>query len=225
MLTNVEQEFVEAIKTDNRPRVRHLLESNPSLARMKTPDGLSPVFLALYRGNKQLAATIARSKGSLDIFEAASLGELERLKQIVEKNPSIINSYSPDGFTPLALAAYLGQKDTVEYLISKGANVNALAKNTTGFTALTGAVSQNNTEITKILVENGANVNHQYEGGYTPLIHAAASGNLELVRILLDANANPNVRTKDGTTALSAAISKEHAEVAKVLKSHGVKQS
>lgn len=219
-----ENEFLEAIRTDNRPRVQELLKTNPALAQIKTKEGFTPVFVALYRGNKQLASTIARSKGSLDVFEAACLGELEKLKQLVEKNPSLVKAYSPDGFTALALAAYLGQKDTVEYLISKGADVNAKANNTTGFTPLTGTVSENHTEIAKILAENGANVNHRYEGGYAPLIHAAASGNIELVKVLLDSKADPNVRANDGTTPLSAAKAKNHSEVVKLLQKHGAKQ-
>src|SRR5947199_10470658 len=50
----------------------------------------------------------------------------------------------------LPISSYLGQKETTEYLIGKGADVNAVARNRTGFTALTGAVANNHTEIAKL---------------------------------------------------------------------------
>src|SRR5207245_7725521 len=111
-------------------------------------------------------------------------------------------TYSPDGFTPVALAAYLGQKSVKGSTTEKGANVNAIVKNATGFTALTGAVANNHVEISKILVKRGANVNHRYEGGVSPLMEACLNGNLELVNFLLENGADPSAKTKDEKTPL-----------------------
>jgi len=222
-MLSIQEEFLEAIKNGDRTKIEHLLETNPSLARTKTSTGVSATVFALYNRNAQLAATIAGKKGKLDIFEAASLGQLTQVKDLIRHNSSLLNSYSADGFTPVALAAYLGQKETVEYLIENGADVNAVAKNTTGYTPLTGAVSQNHTEIAKMLVRNSANVNHSYEGGFTPLTHAAFSGNTELVRFLLDQGADPNTRTLDGRSPLSLAIEKNHVQVKDLLKKHGAR--
>ncbi len=222
-MLSIQEEFLDAIKNGDRTKIEHLLETNPSLARTKTSTGVSATVFALYNRNKQVATTIAGKKGKLDIFEAASLGELIQVKDLVSHNSSLVNAYSPDGFTPVALAAYLGQRETVEYLIENGADVNAVAKNTTGYTPLTGAASQNHTEIAKMLVKNSANVNHSYEGGFTPLTHAAFSGNTELVRFLLEHGADPNTITSDGRSPLSFAIEKNHLEVTGLLKKHGAR--
>ncbi|TMI48919.1 hypothetical protein E6H22_03995 [Candidatus Bathyarchaeota archaeon] len=69
-------EFLDAVKKNESPRIRQLLEAQPSLANARDKDGVSAVFLALYRGNKQAAQEIGSRKPDLDVFEAAALGIL-----------------------------------------------------------------------------------------------------------------------------------------------------
>ncbi|HYY91458.1 MAG TPA: ankyrin repeat domain-containing protein [Candidatus Dormibacteraeota bacterium] len=214
-------EFIQAIKKSDNQKVLELLKREPSLANAVDADGTSAVFLALYRGNAQLAGEVASRKSIIDVFEAACLGNLELVKRLVDSDISLVKSHSPDGFTALALAAYVGQKDAAEYLISRGADPNSVAKNETGFTALTGAVSQNHNEIARLLIKNGANVNYAYEGGFTPLMHATAAGNVELVKILLDGGADPRIKNGEGRTALGFATENKHRDVVELLKQHG----
>jgi len=214
-------EFLEAIQKGNLQKINQLLDTTPILANSKAKNGVSAILLALYHGRQDIAQTVAAKKHELDIFEASVLGKLERVKNLVDHDPSIANSYSPDGFTPVALTAYLGQKDVTEYLILKGANVNAIAKNATGFTALTGAIANNHAEIAKILVKRGADVNHRYEGGVSPLMEASMNGNIELVNFLLENGADPNAKTKDGKSSISFAREKNHSKVVDVLKGQG----
>jgi len=215
-------EFLEAIQKGNLSKINQLLNANPTLASGKAKNGVSLILLALYHGHQDIARAIAARKHELDIFEASVLGKLEQVKDLAERNPLLINFYSPDGFTPVALAAYLGQKEVTEYLILKGANVNAIAKNATGFTALTGAIANNHVEISRILVKRGADVNHRYEAGVSPLMEACLNGNVELVTFLLANGADPNAKTKDGKTPMSFAKEKNHVDVVEILKRHGV---
>ena len=221
MLSMQTDEFLEAIQKGNQSKINQLLETNPTLASSKAKNGVSAILLALYHGHQDIARTIAAKKHELDIFEASVLGKLEQVTNLVNHDPSLVNSHSPDGFSPVALAAYLGQKEATEYLILKGANVNAIAKNATGFTALTGAIANNHTEISKVLVNSGADVNHRYEGGVSPLMEASMNGNIELANFLLENGADPNAKTKDGKSPISFAREKHHAEVVEVLKRHG----
>jgi ankyrin repeat protein len=221
MLSIQTDEFLEAIQKGNLPKINQLLDTTPILASSKTKNGVSPILLALYHGHQDIARTIAAKKNELDVFEASVMGKLDQVKNLIRQDPSLVNSYSPDGFSPVALAAYLGQKETTEYLILKGANVNAIAKNASGFTALTGAIANNHTEISKILVKRGADVNHRYEGGVSPLMEASLNGNIELVSFLLENGADPNAMTKDGKSPISVAREKNHAGVVEVLKRHG----
>ena len=214
-------EFLESIQKGNLSRVNQLLETDPALANSKAKNGVSVILLALYLGHQDIALAIAARKQVFDVFEASVLGRAEQVRNLIDGDPSTVNSYSPDGFTPIALAAYLGQKEVTEYLLDKGANVNAIARNATGFTALTGAIANNHVEISKLLVRRGADVNHRYEGGVSPLMEASQNGNLELVRFLLENGADPNAKTGDGKTPLSFAKEKNHGEVIEALKRRG----
>jgi len=115
----------------------------------------------------------------------------------------------------------LGQKDVTKYLLEKGAKVNAITRNATGFTPLTGAIANNHVEVSKVLVKRGADVNHRYEGGVSPLMEASLNGNLELVRFLLENGADSTTKTGDGKTPMSFAKEKNHVEVVEALKRYG----
>src|SRR5467141_2379495 len=221
MLSMQTDEFLEAIQKGNLSKVNQLLETNPALAQIKAKDGTSVILFALYHGQRNIAEAITAKKTELDIFEASTLGKLDRAKSLIDRNPQIVSAYSPDGFALVALTAYLGQKETTEFLIEKGADINAVARNPTGFTALTGAVANNHTEIAKLLVKRGAQVNYRYEGGFSPLMGAAEHGNVELVNFLLANGADPNARTGEGKSPMSFAKEKNHVEVVEALKRHG----
>lgn len=221
MLSIQTDEFLESIQKGNLSKINQLLAKEPSLVNTRTKNGVSAVLEAFYYGHPEIAEAIAAKKSELDLFEASALGNLDRVKSLTSRDHSPVNEYSPDGFTALALAAYLGQKDVTEYLLSRGANVNAIAKNPTGFTALTGAIANNHTEISRTLVNHGANVNHRYEEGASPLMEASHNGNIELVQFLIEKGADPNAKTKDGKTALVFAREKNHSAVADILRKHG----
>ncbi|OLD13041.1 MAG: hypothetical protein AUI50_01565 [Crenarchaeota archaeon 13_1_40CM_2_52_14] len=221
MLSIQTDAFLEAIQKGNLSKVTQLLETNPDLANSKTKDGTSVILLALYHGQRNIAEAITSKKTELDIFEASTLGKLDHTKSLIDRTPSLASAYSPDGFAIVALTAYLGQKETTEYLIGKGADVNAVARNPTGFTALTGAVANNHTEIAKLLVKRGAQVNYRYEGGFSPLMAASEHGNVELVNFLLANGADPNAKTGDGNSPMSFAKKGNHVGIMEALKKHG----
>ena len=64
------------------------------------------------------------------IFQAAATGNIARLRALVEANTSAASARRPDGLTPMHMAAMYEQRQAVEYLISKGADVNAVARHT-----------------------------------------------------------------------------------------------
>jgi glyoxylase-like metal-dependent hydrolase (beta-lactamase superfamily II) len=62
------------------------------------------------------------------IFQASATGNLARLKALVEADPKVTGAQRPGGPTPLHLAAANGQRAAAEYLLAKGADVNAVAR-------------------------------------------------------------------------------------------------
>ncbi|HSP92019.1 MAG TPA: MBL fold metallo-hydrolase, partial [Vicinamibacterales bacterium] len=63
-----------------------------------------------------------------NIFQAASTGNLGRVRALVEADAALVSARNPNGFTPLHAAALYGQRATAEYLLAKGADPNAVAK-------------------------------------------------------------------------------------------------
>src|SRR5438876_11781619 len=168
--------FFQVIQTRDTAAARRMLAAEPELAGARNEKGQSALLLTAYSGNKELCDVLLACGVPLELHEAAALGRLERVKQLVEEIPAEAKTYSPDGFPVFALAAVFGHGEVAEYLLAKGADVNAAATNGTGYNALTGAVASGHAQMAGWLLENGANANYRYGGGYSPLLAAAANG-------------------------------------------------
>jgi ankyrin repeat protein len=124
--------------------LRHLLEEDPGTAEARDASGVSLLMHALYRGRHDLAELIAGKKKQLDIFEAAALGKLERLRDCAG-DVAAINSRSNDGFTALHFACYFGQPDAARLLMERGALVGAVSNNPMKLMPLHSAASSHKT--------------------------------------------------------------------------------
>lgn len=80
-------------------------------------------------------------------------GELGDVKLFIEKEGMDVN-IEVQGRLPLHYAADYGQADVLDYLIIKGANVNAPDKY--GITPLLSAIFEGHTDSVKLLLEKGA---------------------------------------------------------------------
>src|SRR6201984_1821759 len=192
-----EQALFESIRTGDAEKVRELVSANANLVNARNPQMQSAVLMSCYQGRKEIRDLLIEKGATLECHEAVSAGNCARIKELVEGDPELAENYSPDGFPVFALAAAFGHEDVARYLHGKGAEINAIATNETGYTALTGAVASSHAALAKWLVENGADVNYRYAKGHSPLLEAAANGKLEIVRILLAHGADPNVRKHD----------------------------
>ncbi|MGA2775841.1 MAG: ankyrin repeat domain-containing protein, partial [Candidatus Omnitrophota bacterium] len=89
--------------------------------------------------------------------------------------------------TALIFAATNGNKEIVELLLSKGADVNAKANN--GETALMSTAETNKKEIVKLLLSKGADVNIKSDIGETALSKAELRNHSDIVELLRQAGA------------------------------------
>ena len=201
--------------------VARMLELEPELLNARNEQGISAVLMACYMGRTEIRDLLVEKGATLELHEAAAAGKLSRVKESVEGNPELARSYSPDGFPVVALAAAFGHEDVARYFFEKGADINAVASNETGYTALTGAAAGNHASIVKWLVENGANVNYRYAKGHSPLLEAAANGRLDIVKTLVAHGADLHARTDDGKNAFDFAQERAHNEVAEFLRGKG----
>jgi uncharacterized protein len=210
-------EIFEAIRSGDLERVKALLDADAPLASVRNEKGVSVVLTAIYSGRAEIRDLLLKRGAKLELQDAAALGRLDRVKEIVGQDAALAKSYSSDGFPVVALAAVFGHFDVARYLAEKGADINAVATNGTGYTALTGAVTSGHTEMVKWLLESSAEANYKYGPGYRPLHAAAANGRLEIVKLLLTHGADPKAKTDDGKTALELANERKHTTVAEFL--------
>jgi ankyrin repeat protein len=109
------------------------------------------------------------------------------------------------GNTPLMHAAWRGQADVVELLLSQG--VSLTATNGDGNNALWLACVSNQPALVRRMVQAGVPVDHCNLTGATSLMYAASSSKPEVVQALLEAGADPFIQTQDDYTALDMAAS------------------
>jgi ankyrin repeat protein len=217
----ISQRGFELLQAGDADGLRRLLEQDPATSEACDSTGVSLLMHSLYRGRRDLADLIANKKKALDIFEAASLGRIERLQQCIHfesgHDTSAINSRSKDGFTALHFACFFGQPEAARWLIESGAAVDAVAANPTRVMPLHSAVSSRNLEAARLLLEHGSPVNTRQQAGWVPIHAAAQNGDRPMVELLLKHHADPKIANDAGQTPAMVATEKGHLEIAALL--------
>jgi ankyrin repeat protein len=205
-MASTSAELFAAIEADDVARVRALLAEEPSLAAARDREGVSALMRARYRSDEGVIEAVAAAVPSLDVFEASSFGDLDRLTELLMFDPVLVTTYSADGFTPLHLAAFFGRPEAVRFLLDRGAEVDAPGTGWMTGTALHSAASSRQPEAVAMLLDAGADPDARQSGGWTPLHAAAQNGDLATVEALLAAGADPAAVNDDGTSVRDLAI-------------------
>ena len=216
-----ESELLAATEKEDVARAREILDRNPLLLRMRTPNG-SLVLTAVYHGAAGVLRLLLERtpEDALTLHEASATGNARRLKTILGQSRVRVNTPNPEGFTALGLAAFFGHLEALKVLLENGADVNATSPSRFANTALDAAVSGGHPETVKALLAAHSNPNVRSEGDYTALHKAAAHGNLEIVRMLVEAGADPKATRDDGLRPIDDAREKGHTAVVEFLKTH-----
>jgi len=212
------KEFFAAIAAGDATAARMLLDTEPVLANAKNDQGQSAILASVYNGRTEIRDLLIARGAHLDLHEAAAAGQLDRVKRLVDADPDLARSFSPDGFPVFALACAFGHLTAAMYLFEMGSLVDAVATNGTGYNALTGAVAGGRANVVDWLLQNGAEANYRYGAGFTPLLTAAANGHLEIVKMLLLHGADVHAKTNDGKSVATIAEERKHQEVAEFLR-------
>ena len=128
--------------------------------------GRTRVVELLNQYDAKLGEGNSDSRGD-ELCEAAAAGDIEAVKQQLIKGTDPNTRDRELGATPLTWATLFNHVEVAEFLIQKGADVNA--KNRTGGTSLHGAVFLGHADVAALLIKKGADVNARNAKGETPL--------------------------------------------------------
>lgn len=214
---------LETLRQRDFARVRALVEKEPSLAAARAPDGMTLLRHCIYARAHDAVAALLAAGARPDVFDAAALGDVPRLREIVSADRALANARAPpgDGVMPLHLAAHFGRREAVALLIRLGADVRAVCDLPFGNTPLHAAAAGGQREVAELLLQAGADANALDLNGYAPLHVAAANGDGELARLLVERGARADLAGPGGKTPRQVAAEREQHEVAAFLESRG----
>jgi hypothetical protein len=156
-------------------------------------------------GNKSVAGPVV----------AAKVASARSGLHMLSVGMASVQSADGFGYTPLHDAASAGDDDSVQKLLSLGADPRA--KDDAGSTPLHLACRHGHLQIARLLLEHGADPNIASDAGATTLHEAALAGDVQLVRMLL-ARGAASVPDARGRRPADIAMDHDFADVVAVLR-------
>jgi uncharacterized protein len=215
--------FHEQVKRGDLDSVRAAIAEDASLLDAPNESGQTAFLLAKYYRQEDVANFLLDRGPKLDVFTACIAGRTSDILEQINRDPSLLQAHSTDGWTPLHLAAFFGHRDLADALLDLGAPVNARATNAAKNTPLHAAAAGGHAQVVELLLKRGADPNVTQEGGFVALHSAAQSGNRDIVAALLANGADANVRAANNQSPLDLALSHGHHDVAALLEELGAK--
>ena len=212
------EELITAVDAGDVATVTRLVTEEPDLASARGTDGVSALLHARYRFERETLDALLAADPAMDVFDAAALGHLDRLRARLDEDPEAVRAFAADGFTALHLAAFFGKVEATRTLLEAGADVTTYGTNAFANQPLHAAAAGRHIEVCRLLLAAGSDIEATQHGGFRPLHEAAHSGDVELVELFLSAGADPTATLPDGRTAADLAEAAGHADLAQRLR-------
>ncbi len=167
-------ELHDVITRKDAAAATRALDADPGLATARTASGQTPALVAIYGRAPQILALL-RSRGArLDVFEAAAAGDVDRVRALLDTDPSLRDAHARDGWTPLHLAGHFRQTATIELLLARD------HRQSSAYTALHEAAAIGNADVVRLLLDSGAQPDARTTEGQTPADLAREAGHAAL---------------------------------------------
>ncbi|WP_421759398.1 ankyrin repeat domain-containing protein [Devosia sp.] len=189
------------------------LTADPSSIAARHASGASLLAWSAYVGNTTALSILRKHWAKLDPYEAIIVGDLPVLTAAVADGWDG-NALSPDGFTPLGLAAFFGNEPAFDLLLPLTHDVNQQATNPQKVAALHAATARRSGAMVQKLLKAGANPNLRQVQDVTALHVAAANGDNPIAVMLLASGADPSLKDAAGLDAAAHARAKGHVWLA-----------
>jgi ankyrin repeat protein len=202
--------------------------------------GWTPLHLAYHEGHgpapyAEVALLLTQRGATVDLWAAASSGDVERLRALLDADPAGVNARGPNEATSLHFAA---TAEVVRELLARGADLTVRdtygrtpgqaiaaygarrkdaareALDASGEWNLRLACALGEVERARTFLDAGETGGLN---GATPLHVAAATGQAEITRLLLARGYDPNAPDAEGIRPLHHAAGGGHTEVVRLL--------
>ena len=165
----------------NQKTITKILIDNGADVSAKDKNWKTPLDYAAKMGHKEIVAILRKhdakesedfilvqnAKANKALIDAARSGNLQEVKQHLEKGADVNAKDKSFQWTLLQWAISRGHKEVAKLLISKGADVNTMDGN--GHTPLHRTAQFSRNEIAELLIANAADVNRLDKAERTPL--------------------------------------------------------
>lgn len=177
-------DYFKSVKIDDAATVAALLRR-----------GIDPNMIDGERGETGLI--LALREQSMKVFQV-----------LLDTDGINLEARALNGDTALMIAAYKGNKQAVEALLARNAEVNK-----PGWTALHYAAAIGDNDIVQRLLDKSAYIDAESPNKTTPIMMAARGGHILTVKLLLDEGADATLKNEQGMTAIDLARKYDHNDI------------
>lgn len=161
------------------------------------------------------------------MFELCRLGDTRLLKELLESDPSLLETFDraadSDGRSAFYVACMEGREGVIEFLLESGLAAQHLtAANRNGCTPCYVAARRGHAKIVEILAKRAVSLSTPTNDGDTPVWIAAYQGHCDVIKLLKKHGCSLEYYNRNGATPLYAAAQQNQVDVVKFLLESGV---